>query len=92
MLGFVSYYGFKGTAQQSDVITKLEVPNLLLLSKMESDILEGMRDAITYPLLNDSEGKIWVESELDQGSTFYVTFPIEASMSDPSLEQVKQPA
>ena len=57
-LGFVSYYEFKDAAQQSQVITKLEVPNLVHLSEMESYILKGIRDAITYPLLNDSEGKI----------------------------------
>lgn len=52
----------------------------------------GIGLSIVKRLVERMNGKIWVESELDQGSTFYVTFPIEASMSDPSLEQIKQPA
>ena len=82
LLGFVSYYGFKGTAQQSDVITKLEVPNLVLLSKMESDILEGMRDAITYPLLNDSEGKIGFYEQLNQFEIAAATFKEDNHIGD----------
>ena len=50
----------------------------------------GIGLSIVKRLVEKMKGEIWVESNLDQGSTFYVTFPIEARMSDPSLEEVKQ--
>ena len=71
-LGFASHNEFIGTAQQVDVITKHAVPGLILLSEMKSDILQGRRDAITYPLLTDSEGKTGFYEQLKQFETLFL--------------------
>jgi hypothetical protein len=48
-------------------------------NKTNNKFGSGLGLSICYHLCNLFEGKIWVKSELDKGSTFYLSIPIEES-------------
>ena len=74
LLGFVGYSNMRETAKQVDVITDLEIPGLVKLTQMKSQILEGIEEAFAYPLLNDPLEKAEFYEKLDQFDTFAAEF------------------
>ena len=86
VLGIVGYSNMRETAKQVDVIEE-ESNGLSILTDMKSRILEGIKEAFAYPLLNDPMEKSEFLEKLDLFDTFAASFMENASLRQRGQEE-----
>ena len=74
VLGFVGYSGMKDAADHVEVMADREVPAVLELAEMKSYVLEGVHEALAYPLLGDPLEKAEFYHKLEQFDASAIAF------------------